>query len=587
MNDDKKVIVMSDSNTKYDVAIIGSGLGGGTLAAILARNGLKTLLVEAGSHPRYAVGESLVPETGALFKILAKRFDVPELAHLSSFNEVKRHVSSGCGVKKNFTFMFHRDGQKQIPNETTQMYTLVPPLGPDTHLFRQDTDAYITMAALRYGANYRPNTLITDIDINDEGVRLTTKNDEVFSANYLVDASGFRSVVANKFDLVDKSIPFKTNTRSIFNLMVGVKRVEQRNYDLPGAFSQGTLHHIFEGGWFWVIPFDNHSESTNPTCSVGVTVDRDRWPRPESMTPEEEFWSFVNRFPDIAAQFENAKATRQWVYADRLQYMTKQMVGDRFCIMPHAAYFIDPLFSGGIPLTLLTLGSLSSKIMEAVAKKDFSREQFLPIEQQVQRELARIDRLISCSYVTFSNFELWNAWYRIWVLGGFYGAAGFYSLYYRYVDTKDKKFLQMVDAEPYNRLGASGFEPLRELFASAASIVEQVRDEGLDPEIAADKIFKLYRQQDFIPPMLHLDNKARRYPSTFTTIPLFNIFIWAKTKAPKQIHDTFFDMKFTVMASESNKMLIREIAKYFGSLFRLMKSFFITRDKAYEVNRRI
>ena len=66
---------MADPAAPYDVVILGSGLAGATLGAILARAGFKTLMLEADSHPRFAVGESTVPEFGARCRVLAKAFD--------------------------------------------------------------------------------------------------------------------------------------------------------------------------------------------------------------------------------------------------------------------------------------------------------------------------------------------------------------------------------------------------------------------------------------------------------------------------------------------------------------------------------
>ena len=63
----------------FDVAVIGSGLAGSTLATILARHGHDVLLLEAGSHPRFAIGESVVPEFGARARVMAEAFEVPEL----------------------------------------------------------------------------------------------------------------------------------------------------------------------------------------------------------------------------------------------------------------------------------------------------------------------------------------------------------------------------------------------------------------------------------------------------------------------------------------------------------------------------
>ena len=54
------------------------------------------------------------------------------------------------------------------------------------------------------------------------------------------------------------------------------------------AWHQGTLHHIFREGWMWVIPFNNHPESTNPVVSVGLQLDPRRRPKPAG-DPLDEF----------------------------------------------------------------------------------------------------------------------------------------------------------------------------------------------------------------------------------------------------------------------------------------------------------
>lgn len=53
------------------------------------------------------------------------------------------------------------------------------------------------------------------------------------------------------------------------------------------------LHHIFKGGWLWIIPFNNHRASTNPLCSVGLQLDPRLYPQREDLTPEEEFRAFI------------------------------------------------------------------------------------------------------------------------------------------------------------------------------------------------------------------------------------------------------------------------------------------------------
>ena len=78
---------------KYDVAILGSGIGGSMLACILAKHGISTLLIEELSHPRFTIGESLIPETGVRLRILAEKHGGPEIGWHGSFQALREKVT--------------------------------------------------------------------------------------------------------------------------------------------------------------------------------------------------------------------------------------------------------------------------------------------------------------------------------------------------------------------------------------------------------------------------------------------------------------------------------------------------------------
>ena len=99
----------------YDVIIAGSGLAGSLLGSILARHDAKVLLIDAGRHPRFAIGESTVRDTTKMLTVLADAFDVPEIQSLSGFLEVDHKVTRRCGLKRNFGFTYHEEGQAQDP----------------------------------------------------------------------------------------------------------------------------------------------------------------------------------------------------------------------------------------------------------------------------------------------------------------------------------------------------------------------------------------------------------------------------------------------------------------------------------------
>src|SRR5437016_747853 len=106
---------------RYDVAILGAGMAGGMLGAVLARNGVKVLLIDASSHPRFAVGESTIPYTSAMTRIIAERYQVPEIEPLAGFRSIHEKVTQMCGRKQNFGFVYHQQGRPQDPEQINQL----------------------------------------------------------------------------------------------------------------------------------------------------------------------------------------------------------------------------------------------------------------------------------------------------------------------------------------------------------------------------------------------------------------------------------------------------------------------------------
>ena len=411
------------TNTDYDVIILGSGIGGGMLGAVLARHGIRVLLIDSATHPRFAVGEATTPDTSFRLKILSAKYDVPEIGYLSAFHKLRDNISPACGVKRAFSFLYQREGKEQNPKESHQYPTLAAPMGPDCHFYRQDTDAYMLAIAVKYGAETRQETKVAEVDIGESSVSVTTQKGTKYTAQYLVDAAGYRSPVADKMGLRGKPEEFfKTNSRSMFTHMVGVKMYDQvgaprKEYELKYPLSQGTLHHVIDGGWFWVIPFNNHADAVNPLCSVGLTLDRNKYPE-TGMDPEEEFFQFVNRYPSMRRQFEGARAVRNWTSTRRLQYCSTQTVGDRYALLSHAGGFIDPLFSPGLNLTASNTDLLARHLLRGFRETgDFSREAFKLVEDRFQYNLKYFDRVVGTAFMSFRDYDLWDAWFRVWVVG--------------------------------------------------------------------------------------------------------------------------------------------------------------------------
>lgn len=532
-------------DTPYDVAILGSGIAGSLLGAILARQGARVLLLDRGEHPRFALGESTVPHTSMLMRILADRFSVPEIKHCSAFESLRKKVTSSCGIKRNFGFVYHREGKPQRPEEATQSVIAEYPHGPESHYYRQDIDAYLLFAAIRYGADSRQKINISEIDIDEQGVHLASDRGERFAARFLVDAAGYRSPMAEKYGLRERPTRLNTHSRSVFTHMIGVRPYDDcveppGAHGMPRLWSQGTLHHLFDGGWMWVIPFDNHTEATNPLCSVGINLDSRRFPKPTGISPEQEFRDLVARYPSMAAQFEEARAVRDWVSTDRLQYSATRNVGYRFCLMSHASGAVDALFSRGMANTCEIINAVAPILLRVLGDDDFSVERFAYVDQLQQKQLDYNDRLVHCSYISFADFGLWNAWYRIWVIGAFFGWLRFNRFYRKYQETVDPAWLDRMEAPAYFGSLSPGLARYEQLWNAAAAEVEAFGEGRQSAAAATERIFRILNALDFVPPLFELGNSERRHTVELDQPRFFELLAWFKRSAPEEVRESYF-----------------------------------------------
>lgn len=534
------------ANRKFDVVILGTGIGGTILGAILAKHGLDVLLIEQGVHPRFAIGESTIPETTFLFRALAARYGVPEIANLSTFTRLRKHVGASHGVKRNFSFVYHRPGDAVHPDEVTQLPTFSPPLGPDMHFFRQDVDAYMLAQAALYGATVRQRTEVVDVTFAPEQVTLRTRQGETIAARYVVDAGGMKSPLATALKLREEPCPFTTRSRALYTHMVGVKPFDDcletpKAHGMPSPLSQGTLHHLFEGGWMWVIPFDNHAYSTNRLCSVGLMLDMDRHPRPD-LAPEQEFRNFIARYPTMAAQFAGATAFREWTATDRLQFSSTRSVGERWAMLPHAYSFVDPLFSSGLSITMAMINQFGDLLLKAMAEDDFSVARFEPVESLCRRGFEFYDRVVSCSYTAFSDFALWNAWQRVWMIGGAYGASLVLEVLSRHGNSGDRAAFDAFSQQPYRGVLALDLPEFVALVDAAEAEIVAYRGGTLSAADAAARIFDHVKASGMWPAPWGGPNPQLRHPGPLTLARVLALGRWMQTASPPGIRKNFYSV---------------------------------------------
>jgi FADH2 O2-dependent halogenase len=522
---------------RYDIVVTGAGFSSCILATILVRNGLRVLLVDKGAHPKFTIGESSVPETSLQLSILADRYGVPELADLASFRRMSRILTTN-GVKTNFGYVYHRDGHRADPREMNQTGPL-----SELHLFRQDVDAHLFQLALTYGADALQDADVEEIEVCDEEVRLHVGGiAKPIRGRYLVDGSGHASIVARTFGLRENPPSLRTHSRALFTHMVGV-----RHYDdlIPAGsfrrgpafkFHQGTLHHLFDGGWIWVIPMDNHPHSTNRVCSVGLNLDSRKFPD-TGRPADDEFESFIARWPDVAEQFDRARTVRPWVKTGRIQYSSKSCVGPRYCLLAHSASFVDAIYSRGLVITTKTINMLARMLLDASQEDDFSPQRFKAFDDHQRTLMDETDRIAYGSYVSFRDYELWNAWNRVPTICRGAGLSGVFNRYQKFRETGDRSFLE--SGEHPAELG--WHDPrVAEFLARACDVMEGVEAGRHSPAEATAELYALIDRVDFVTKFFPFGDSSVHFsrPSRWRGL---RVLAWLALRAPPEFRRLYCD----------------------------------------------
>ena len=531
---------MKMTQTKVDVVIIGSGIGGSSVAAILARQGLKTAMVDGAVHPRFALGESTIGETTFLMRVLAARYDVPELGLASTTRGLAEHVSRRCGVKRNFGFVYQREGLEHASDEVTQCNVSDGPFGPESHLMRADVDKYLFEAAKNYGSLGFEGVRIEAISFDDDGVTIGLESGDELRAAYVIDATGRNSVLADRFGLREDPCRFKTNSRTIFTHMSGVVPYDEVDPDTrqPTPWHEGTLHHLFDGGWMWVIPFDNRPDSESALVSVGLNLDNERYPKREGVSAEQEWAEFLASQPGIAGQFEQAQLAFPWISTGRTQFSSSQTVGDRWILMSHAAGAIDALFSRGMANTMAVIEAFVPRFLAAHAEGDYRAERFEYVNQLSQTLLDNTDKLVKGSYISFRDFDLWRAWSKMWFLAWNLGGMRLTGAYYQFLETGNADILDELHRGELPGTFAPEAPSAQQQFERCFAIMEQIERGEMEVEEAIPEIAFILGDGEASPPPLNLHDVLRPWHdgSVETQTLIYN---WGRTASPMGMRKWF------------------------------------------------
>lgn len=410
----------------FDLAVVGSGFGGSLTAMIGRRLGLSVLLLERGTHPRFAIGESSSPLANLLLEQLAVRYDLPRLVPFTEYGKWQRtYPDVGCGLKRGFSFYAHDTGRPFVSREdhANELLVAASPCDEvaDTHWLRADFDHFLVQEAISLGVEYCDHVELEGIDWSaGNGAGLTgQRQGRPFAARarYVVDATGPRGFLARALGLAEA--PFETlpSTQGLFTHFTGVQRwadLHPPDGIPPYPPDAAALHHVFDGGWIWVLRFDNGLTSAGIAAAdwlaaeLGLADGAPAWTR------------LLARFPSIGEQFADAKPVRPFIYSRRLPYRCATWSGTGWTLLPSAGAFVDPLFSTGIPLTLLGIERLGQAMEHAWGRPELDAAVAAGMRLSA-REAEAAARLVGASYAGFRHFPLFAAFSM------FYFAAASFS----------------------------------------------------------------------------------------------------------------------------------------------------------------
>jgi len=352
----------------YDVAIIGGGPAGSTAATLLARAGRRAIVLEREKFPRFHIGESLLPFSTQTFDRLGVRQKL-DRAFLPKFGG---EIMAACGTR-GVKFYF-KDGFQSRRDRAYQVT-------------RSDFDKLLLDHSHENGAEVREETEVKKIAFAADRVKInietSTRENETIEARYLLDCSGRQTVLGNFYNL--KKTYEHLQKFSVF--------AHYENVDRPEGID-GTLIRMVRGldRWFWMIPL------TQTRMSVGVVMDAASF-RAMKLSPEAALARCIGEQPIVLERMSRAERVSPVYSAGDYSYRNTKFFGDRWLLAGDAAGFIDPVFSSGVFLAVMS-GEKAADALDEVLRNETHR-------RRVFKNYSRYLNRVMDIYLTIVN-----SWYR-------------------------------------------------------------------------------------------------------------------------------------------------------------------------------
>lgn len=405
-----------------DVVIVGGGFGGSLTGLILSRLGLKVILVDRGQHPRFAIGESSTPVANLIWAKLCQDYGLVRLAPLGEYGSWQaKYPQLACGLKRGFSYFYHSPQTRFQPSWQHERELLVSAsfgdIDADTHWYRAEFDQLINQEAVREGVTYFDQTELTEIQHGSTWKLTGTRLGEpiYIDAGFAIDATGEGGFLPRFLKLPNRVHEMGTNSRALFAHFENLPRwhdIQRPSQGVSHPFDEhpypcddAAVHHLFEGGWMWVLRFNNG------ITSAGFALDQRLFPLDPRLSPCDEWNMLLERYPSIGDHLGSARIQfpkNGLIRTSRIQRWVGQATGPNWALLPTAAGFLDPLHSTGNAHTLSGIERLIP------AFQRYGTNWMSPGFQNalqsygdiLQTEIRHIDQIIHGCYLGLRRFEL-------------------------------------------------------------------------------------------------------------------------------------------------------------------------------------